>query len=136
MATKKSQETMDKLLVGDQYHLVITGRPASKKNNRRNFRNVSLPSKAYERFREEALWQLKQYKIPTIDQWVRVDYHFHIKGKYKQDWDNASGSIGDVLQDAEIIKDDWLIEEGHVTRTRGAKEWKTEITISLLTGIE
>ena len=107
----------------------IKGRPASKKNNRRNFRNVSLPSKAFMRFEKESLPQLYGLVKKPFDVPVFVSYVFYQKGKYRQDLDNAICSIGDVLQEAGIILDDTLITMIAAEKIGGAKDWLTEINI-------
>lgn len=112
-------------------NIILEGRPASKKNSRRNFGHISLPSKAYEAFRESALWQLKTVKA-RFDSPVSISVHFQQKGRLKQDLDNAIASIGDVLQESGILADDTLIEEIHATKKGGFKDWKTEITIEPL----
>jgi len=97
---------------------------------------ISIPSEAYENFKSVAIPQLKaltysrDFKI--IDSAVRVDYVFYRKGKYKQDFDNAIASINDILQDAGIIVDDELIQEGTFKRYVGCSEWKTELEITLI----
>ena len=111
--------------------ITILGRPASKKNNRRNFGKVSLPSLAYEKFRETALWQLKIVK-DRFDTPVFIDYHFYQKGRLSQDSDNAQASINDVLQEAGIISDDTLITEGHFKKSGGYKDWSTTVEIKQL----
>lgn len=110
-------------------NITILGRPASKKNNRRNFKNISLPSKAYERFEREALPQLWGKILKPIAVPVFVSYVFHQKGNYKQDLDNAISSVCDVLQEAGILQDDTLIEMISAQKIMGAKEWSTEIHI-------
>lgn len=108
--------------------ITITGQPYSKKNSRRNFGHVSLPSKAYERFHEDALWQLKKIKIKFTGR-VHIQYIFYQKGKMRQDADNAIASINDVLQDAGIIKDDNNIVSGEFVKLGNCDAWETEITI-------
>jgi len=108
--------------------ITIKDRPCSKKNSRRNYGHISLPSLGFERFRESALWQLKKYKI-YVNEPVTINYVFYQKGKLKQDVDNAIASINDVLQDAGIIENDDLIFAGHFQKIQGAPDWKTEIEI-------
>lgn len=107
--------------------IIIDGAPHSKKNNRRNFGHISLPSKAYETFHESALWQLKKVKDRFTGR-VHVHYTFIQKGKMHQDCDNAIASINDVLQDAGIIVDDNDIVSGTFEKRSGS-EWKTLIEI-------
>lgn len=113
--------------------LIIKGRPASKKNSRRIFGKVSLPSVAYERFQAEAVLQIREemhkkgwtkISIP-----VRIDYVFFQKGRMRQDVDNAMGSVNDVLQDAGLIQDDNLIVKGTFEKIGGCPNWSTYITI-------
>lgn len=108
--------------------LLIKGRPASKKNSRRNYGHISLPSKAYERFHEDALWQLKKYK-QRFTGLIRIDYIFRQKGRLSQDFDNAIGSINDVLQDAEIIANDKNIRMGTFEVKTGCLDWETVVVI-------
>lgn len=117
-----------------EWTATITGRPVSKKNSPRIFRNggrtVRLPSEAYGRFHEDALWQLKG-KTPRepYPGDVAIEIDLYIKGRLRQDWDNAAASIGDVLQDAGVIADDDQIVHGTVIKHRDAPDWKTEIRL-------
>lgn len=122
----------------------IHGRPASKKNSRRIFRNrytgrpINLPSAAHEEFKANALAELKKlvnglnrskpgFVMFTTP--VFIYYTFFIKGQSVQDADNAIASINDVLQGAEIIRDDKLVISGGFVQLRGYKDWKTEVKI-------
>lgn len=89
--------------------LVITfeGHIPSKKNSRRNYHGVSLPSKAYE------AWQ--SVELPTLqgaqgfDGPVKIDYQFWPGSLQLFDLTNAVESINDLLVDACILIDDnWL----------------------------
>ena len=113
-----------------EWNAILEGRPASKKNNRRNFRNVSLPSEAYVKFNKSALEQLrgKQPDVPYAGD-VIVELEQHIKGKYKQDSDNFVSSIFDVLMDAGVLADDDQVVEHHAYKHRGAKDWRSEIHV-------
>ena len=86
-----------------------------------------MPSKAFEAFRESALWQLKKVHTKFTGP-ISVSYMFIQKGKMKQDVDNAIASINDVLQDAGIIDDDVNIISGTFNKVSG-KDWKTIIGI-------
>lgn len=108
--------------------ITIFGRPCSKKNSRRNYGHISLPSKAYEAFHKDALWQLKKYK-KQYKGMLYVWYTFYQKGKMTQDADNAIASINDILQDAGIIEDDKMILSGSFQVVRGWNEWETHIGI-------
>lgn len=120
--------------------ITIVGRPASKKNSRRVFmhkythRMMNLPSQAYDNFRASAIPQIKQHmyyqSFKPFANPIKVDYIFYRKGKLKQDISNAMASIEDVMQDAGLIIDDELIQDGTFKRFSGCEEWKTEITIT------
>jgi len=113
-----------------EWSAAITGRPSSKKNSRRNFRNVSLPSEAYLKFNKLALEQLRG-KTPAEPYGgdVIVELEHHLKGKYEQDSDNFVSSIFDVLMDAGVLIDDKQIIEHHCYKHRGEKDWLSEIHV-------
>lgn len=112
--------------------VIIKGRPHSKKNSRRNFGHVSLPSLAYERFKHDALGQLKAYRLPTYTEPVRMAVLFRQKGRMRSDLDNGLSSIMDVLQDAGVLTDDTLVTEVYAKKEGGYKEFETEVEIELL----
>ena len=113
--------------------ITILNRPASKKNSKqvfyRNGRYNVISSKAYTAFEKDALTQLLIYKRYRIDYPVRVTYTFYQKGKYTQDYSNASGTIDDILEKAGILENDKWIKEAHIYIKNGASDWKTEIII-------
>lgn len=110
--------------------ITITGlRPASKKNNRRNFGRISLPSKAYERFHEDVAEFMLPFRYVHLTKPLRINVSYEIKGKYHQDLDNTLSSIFDCLTDYGIIEDDDLIQEITAKKKSGFKDWK--ITIGL-----
>ncbi len=108
----------------------IEGRPSSKKNNRRNFRNVSLPSEAYLKFNKSALEQLRG-QTPDVphDGDVIVEVELYLKGRLRQDLDNATSSILDLLMDARVIADDDQVIEAHIYKHRGAADWRSEVHV-------
>lgn len=120
--------------------IIIQGRPASKKNSRRIFvhkythRVMNLPSEAYDNFRAIAIPQIKQHMYSQAFRQfakpIKVDYVFYRKGKLKQDVSNAIASIEDIMQDAGLIADDELIQEGSFKRLSGCEDWKTEVEIN------
>jgi len=113
--------------------IILKGlRVASKKNNRRNFGRVSLPSKAYENFHSLVAEQLYPFKHLDITKpfWMRVSYE--IKGNYHQDIDNALSSILDCLVDYGVIKDDDLAMDVKITKKSGFKDWRMVIQIEEL----
>lgn len=114
-----------------EWSAVIEGiRPISKKNSRRNFGRVSLPSVAFEKFHASAYPILMQQRPPQPYAGdVTILITIYLKGRLTMDWDNAGASWGDLLQDAGVIVDDDQIVDGRVIKHRGAKDWKTEIVI-------
>lgn len=112
----------------------IKGRVASKKNSKRLVRAgnriIPISSKAYEAFRESALWQLKTQKVtyPTGELWMEIS--FRLKGKFDADLDNMASSILDVLQDAQIIGNDSQVVHLELTKTPSWEDWETRITIA------
>jgi Holliday junction resolvase RusA-like endonuclease len=112
------------------YRFIIEGRPASKKNNRRNFGRTSLPSLAYMRYREEALPQIiTQFNDKKIFMPVRINITFYQKGRLRQDIDNALSSVLDLLQEGGVIADDNLVTEVTAKKISGKQYWSTEITL-------
>lgn len=113
-----------------EWSATIHGRPASKKNNRRNFRRVSLPSKAHEKFHALAMAQLEgQVPDQPFAGDVMLTLDLYIKGRYRQDYDNAAGSIGDLLQDAGVLLDDDQIIEAHIRKYRLQDDWRAQVSI-------
>jgi Holliday junction resolvase RusA-like endonuclease len=103
-------------------------RCASKKNNRRNFGHVSLPSKAYEKFHNlvaEDLWPCQG----AITSAFTMNVEYTIKGKYHQDIDNAVSSILDVLVDYGVIPDDDLCMQIKATKFLLGKDWNIKIEL-------
>jgi len=115
-----------------QYTIYATVR--SKKNSRRvgvnHGRVFSIPSKAYESFKEEALQELMGQKPKDLVPPYTVYYRFYTKGKRTIDLDNAITSINDVLQEARIIGDDGHIKAIHARITRQATKDCTVIEIT------
>jgi len=93
-------------------------RVASKKNNRRNFGHVSLPSKAYEKFHDLVGLDLIPWQ-GAITKPFRMHVDYTIKGKYHQDLDNAISSVLDALVDYQVIPDDDLCLEISATKNHG-----------------
>ena len=111
--------------------ITITGRVISKKNNRRNYGRVSLPSEAFVRFENDALSQLKKCKEKHTGA-IHIDYSFYIKGRMDTDLDNLITSVNDVLQKAGIIENDRTILGIEAVKWMGQKDFKTEIYITNL----
>lgn len=118
----------------NELKIEFEGRPPSKKNNKVVFKNkytgrmMVLSSKQHNKFESYALGMLQDVKNMFIGA-VDVDYVFYQKGKLSQDFDNAIGTINDILQKAGIIEDDKLIVGGTFKVFRNWKEWKTKVII-------
>lgn len=107
----------------------IEGRPISKKNSRRNFGKVSLPSIGYVKFEKLALAQLEAMQIEPLLGPVRVKYRFCMKGRLDSDVDNMIAGINDILQKAGIIENDSLILEGSFIKQPLCPDWQTILEI-------
>ena len=112
--------------------ITLNSRIISKKNSKRwiyrGGRKFLVPSTAYERFRNAALWELKKHKVTFLGA-IKIDYTFSLKGKLDIDTDNAMASVNDVLEDAGIIENDKLIMKGSFEKITDQKDWKTVIKI-------
>ncbi len=114
-------------------HLHLEGRVPSAKNHMQlihvHGRVIPIKSKAYQRFRNEAIIQIKsQYHGKTINpHTLRVD--FTLKGKLDADLDNLLGTICDILQDAGVIENDKTITEIITHKSHNGKQFYTEIAI-------
>lgn len=80
----------------------------NKKNSRRNYRGISLPSKKYVERNKDALQQLAQQDIPVIDYPIILELDITVWTFRKKDWDGVVSSIFDTLQDGWYIADDSL----------------------------
>jgi Holliday junction resolvase RusA-like endonuclease len=105
-------------------------RVASKKNNRRNFRNISLPSLAYVKFHKEVKRFMTPFRGLYPSESLAVEIDYQIKGKYHQDIDNAVSSVFDCLTDFKVIGDDEQITEVSAKKTNGHKDWKVTVRVS------
>src|SRR5579872_2713280 len=112
----------------------ILGRPVSKKNSKqvfyKNGKMIVIPSKAYVTFKKDAGKQLLQYQRQLLKGKLFIRYVFYQKGKLRQDFDNAIGSINDILQDFNYIENDKDILTGEFEIVTNAKEWKTILEIN------
>lgn len=117
--------------------VVILGRVASKKNSKRAFFNkrmgrmMVLNSASYEKFKKDALSQLRQWAA-SVPGPYRMDYCFEMRGKGATDGDNMEASINDVLQEAGIIDDDKNILKWSGEKVLNAKEYRTTVRISTI----
>lgn len=109
----------------------IPGRVASSKNSRRIIRVkgrvISLPSKAYERYRTEALKVIGME--PRVIPPYEVSYLFEMRGLGATDIDNMVASVNDCLQDAGIITDDRYILRINADKEAQKDEYRTEVRI-------
>ena len=109
--------------------IIIKGlRVASKKNNRRNFGHISLPSLAYEKFKDLSAEFLMPHK-GDITRAFRMNIIYTIKGNYHQDLDNALNSVLDVLTDYGVIPDDDLCMQVNATKFLLGKDWSIAIEL-------
>lgn len=112
---------------------ILNTRVISKKNNRRNYGHISLPSEAFVAFQNEALYQLKPLPDePLFTDPVKISLFFELKGKLDSDIDNLETSVFDVLQEARILKDDKLVWDVVKSKRGGFKDFKTLIVIEQL----
>jgi len=109
--------------------ICIPLRVASKKNSRRNYGRISLPSKAYVKFHENAAIYLLPYKRLHFTTPVEIKIVYSIKGKYHQDIDNVVSSVFDCLTDYGIIADDDLCHQVTAVKKPGQVDWLCEINI-------
>ena len=114
--------------------VTILGRPIAKKNSKRLFRAggrmIVFPSAAYERFKRDALLQLRINGVKKVAGDVSISYNFYFKGKMWLDFDNAMASINDILTEAGVIDDDRNILSGSFSVTKGCKDWETILVIT------
>jgi len=103
--------------------LIIPGRPATKKNSSRIVRagkfSKVLPSEAFERYQDEALWHLKKHKL-------KFDFPVSIKCLYwlpdRRWWPDLIGLLqatSDILEKAGILENDRLIDNYDGSRIVG-----------------
>ena len=98
---------------------VIHGETPSKKNSKvfakMKGRNVPIPSKAHQRWHNDAMLQLNAQKNVAghkdpIEHPVQVTLAFYHGDQVRRDSDNQAASIMDLLQDGGILADDrWQI---------------------------
>ena len=86
----------------------IEGQVVPKKNQRQVFvkggRLINIPSKRYKEWHDQAMGQLKGTR--RFNPPYEIIMTFWFKDKRRRDLDNVQASVLDLLQDAEIIKDD------------------------------
>ena len=129
----------------EECKLVIEGETPSKKNSKiRTRTGYMIPSKAHQKWHEDAMLQVRgqlarMKKQPhLIDTPVAISLLFFHGDNVRRDSDNQASSIMDLLQDAEILADDrWQIvrilniynhyDKGHARCEIYIQELKTTI---------
>lgn len=117
-----------------QIIIEIKGRVFSKKNSRILTRRggyiTSLPSRAFERYRKDAIRQIGEQ--PQIKPPYEVIYLFEMKGLGSTDIDNMIAGINDILQEAGILTDDKHILKIKAEKLIGAEEYRTQAWIKTI----
>lgn len=119
---------------------ILKGRVCSKKNSRQNRKartasgkvyGFTVPSEAYECFKNDCIQQITQKKIPKLKPPYFIKYDFHLKGGLDIDIDNAQTSVNDVLQDklVKVIDNDKNIIAVEARKHRGKDDWWVELEI-------
>lgn len=118
-------------------NITLFGRIPSKKNSKRiicrgNFPKV-LPSKEYERWHNEQMWQIKKYKPKTPIDYCEIYISFYFPDRRKCDLSNKAESVLDFLVDAGIIKDDsWQIVDNLFLYSCGVDSKKPRAEIEIV----
>lgn len=103
--------------------IILYGFIPSKKNNRRNFWHISLPSETYTEWHKRIVnvlswieWNFKSFPCKITIKSVAWD-------RIKSDIDNQAQSIFDTFTDLWIIPDDnrFVVQELHITNKGYAK---------------
>lgn len=94
--------------------LIILGRPATKKNSGRivsyGKHKKLLPSKAFENYKREALFQLLRYRKLHYTGSLQLTVRYYLPDrKWWPDLIGLLQATSDLLQDAGIIEDDKFI---------------------------
>ena len=114
---------------------IIYGKPITKKNSQQIFRTkLGRPfitqSRNYKEYEEMALVQLLNIK-ERYGERIEVSCLYFVGDRRKRDLTNLLAATHDILQKAEIIKDDALIYsvDGSRIQAIDKKNPRTEITI-------
>lgn len=117
-------------------YLTLFGETPAKKNSRISLRNgKSIPSKRYQEWHKDAVFQLirqaRDYERPfPIDTSVYITLIFVHADNRRRDSDNGTSSIFDTLQDAGILSDDcWQIIRGFKVLNKKGESARCEIEI-------
>lgn len=108
---------------GERMKLIIPGRPATKKNSSRIVRagkfSKVLPSEAFERYEQVALWYLMRHKERFVEP-VQVCCLYWLPDK--RWWPDLIGLLqatSDILEKAGILENDRLIDNYDGSRIVG-----------------
>lgn len=128
----------------EDYHYVIEGETPSKKNSKiRTRTGYMIPSKAHQKWHEDAMLQINAQKgiqkkpQVLIDSPVAISIIFFHGDNVRRDSDNQASSIMDLLQDAEILADDrWqIVRMLNIYNHYDKGHSRCELDITLLKGL-
>lgn len=90
--------------------IVLAGNVPSKKNSKRiiyvHGRIMIIPSKDYVNWQKEKVLELKQQKIPRVENVKLVEITLFVPTKRRADLTNKAESIMDLLVDGDVLEDD------------------------------
>ena len=117
--------------------LTLTGRVPSKKNSKivicTNNKPRLLPSKKYQEWHEEKMWELKAQDTRIIENIKRIEIILYAPDKRKADLTNKAESLMDLLVDIGIIKDDnWFVVSELILKFGGVDKNNPRAIIKLL----
>lgn len=128
---------------GEMLTISIPGRPVPKKNNSIMVkgRNLILPSKAYAEYHKFCIGNKRH--PGWLAQWGNIQYtepvqmtclYWYADFRWWGDLINLLEATADILQDADILKDDKLVRSVDGSRIMGIDKEnpRTEIAISIL----
>lgn len=119
---------------------IIKGETPSKKNSKIRTRSgYMIPSKAHQKWHEDAMLQLTAQisrlsaaeRPQMIDYPIRVTLSFIHGDMVRRDSDNQTSSIMDLLQDVKVLSDDkWqIVRQIHINNDYEKNEAKCLIEI-------
>lgn len=105
----------------------LKGPIPAKKNSRRNFRGLSLPSENYLKWHKENLPTAKTAAgVSSLDvnKPLKIEVLVTFKDKRRRDLDNELSSVLDLMVDAGVIKDDcWVnVPEMSIKGVKGEED--------------
>lgn len=130
----RSQATAQKC---KELKLVLPGRPATKKNSgrivRRGGRNIMLPSEAFCKYENECLWRLMRYKGLNFSMPVHIKCLYWLPNKaHYPDLVGLMQATADILEKAQILADDRLINDWDGTHIAGFDKEKPRAEIEII----